>query len=80
MFVYCDECGGLIFPARPVSGNARIEAFSMTDKRKVFDDSFKLEVVKMIKDRGLSVTQVYRDLNLGDMAVRRWGRPGSENC
>ncbi|MBJ2256963.1 transposase [Pseudomonas psychrophila] len=52
----------------------------MTDKRKVFDDSFKLEVVKMIKDRGLSVTQVYRDLNLGYMAVRRWGRPGSESC
>ncbi|KOX64276.1 transposase [Pseudomonas psychrophila] len=58
----------------------------MTDKRKVFDDSFKLEVVKMIKDRGLSVTQVYRDLNLGDMAVqlrfpgaRRWAK-ASESC
>ncbi|MBX9410721.1 transposase, partial [Pseudomonas baetica] len=45
---------------------------SMTDKRKVFDDSFKLEVVKMIKDQGLSVSQVCRDLDIGDTAVRRW--------
>ncbi len=58
----------------------------MTDKRKVFDDSFKLEVVKMIKDQGLSVSQVCRDLDIGDTAVRRWvqqyeaeklGEPGS---
>jgi transposase len=52
--------------------NAPIEEFSMTDKRKVFDDSFKLEVVKMIKDQGLSVSQVCRDLDIGDTAVRRW--------
>jgi transposase len=52
--------------------NAPIEEFSMTEKRKVFDDSFKLEVVKMIKDQGLSVSQVCRDLNIGDTAVRRW--------
>jgi transposase len=44
----------------------------MTDKRRTFDDSFKLEVVKMIKDPGLSVSQVCRDLNIGDTAVRRW--------
>lgn len=44
----------------------------MTDKRRTFDDSFKLEVVKMIKDQGLSVSQVCRDLNIGDTAVRRW--------
>lgn len=44
----------------------------MTDKRRTFDDSFKLEVVKMIKDQGLSVLQVCRDLNIGDTAVRRW--------
>ncbi len=43
----------------------------MTGKRKVFDDSFKLEVVKMIKDKGLSVSQVCRDLDIGDTAVRR---------
>lgn len=51
--------------------NASIEKFFMTDKRRTFDDSFKLEVVKMIKDQGLSVSQVCRDLNIGDTAVRR---------
>ena len=44
----------------------------MTGKRRTFDDSFKLEVVKMIKDQGLSVSQVCRDLDIGDTAVRRW--------
>ena len=44
----------------------------MSDTRRKFDDSFKLEVVKMIKDQGLSVSQVCRDLNIGDTAVRRW--------
>ncbi len=44
----------------------------MTGKRKVFDDIFKLEVVKMINDQGLSVSQVCRDLDIGDTAVRRW--------
>jgi transposase len=52
--------------------NASIEEFFMTDKRRTFDDSFKLEVVKMIKNQGLSVSQVCRDLNIGDTAVRRW--------
>jgi transposase len=52
--------------------NASIEEFFMSDTRRKFDDSFKLEVVKMIKDQGLSVSQVCRDLNIGDTAVRRW--------
>lgn len=29
----------------------------MTDKRKTFDDSSKLEIVKMIKDQGLTVNR-----------------------
>jgi transposase len=52
--------------------NASIEEFFMNGKRRTFDDSFKLEVVKMIKDQGLGVSQVCRDLNIGDTAVRRW--------
>ena len=44
----------------------------MTGKRSAFDDSFKLQVVKMIKDQGLAVPQVCRDLNIGETAVRRW--------
>ena len=59
----------------------------MTDKppRRAFDAAFKLQVVKMVRDQGLSVGQVCKDLNLVDSAVRRWlaqfdeetaGRPG----
>ena len=44
----------------------------MSDKRKTYDDSYKLEIVKMIKDQGLSIPQVCRDQNIGDTAVRRW--------
>lgn len=44
----------------------------MTKKRRAFDDSFKLEVVKMIKDQGLTVQQVARDLGIGEAAIRRW--------
>ena len=44
----------------------------MTKKRRAFDDSFKLQVVKMIKDQGLTIVQVCKDLNIGETAVRRW--------
>lgn len=46
----------------------------MTRNRRTFDASFKLEVVKMIRDQGLSITQVCQDMNLGETAVRRWFR------
>lgn len=44
----------------------------MTQKRRAFDVNFKLTVVQMIKDQGLSVSQVCQDMNLGETAVRRW--------
>ncbi|MNN55754.1 Transposase [compost metagenome] len=44
----------------------------MIKKRRTFDEDFKLQVVKMITDQGLSVPQVCRDLDLGETAVRRW--------
>ncbi|MBT8764801.1 transposase [Pseudomonas sp. DB1] len=44
----------------------------MSRKRRAFDASFKLQVVQMIKEQGLSVTQVCPDLDLGETAVRRW--------
>ena len=40
--------------------------------RRVFDASFKLQVVQMIRVQGLGITQVYRDMRLGETAVRRW--------
>ncbi|KAA0986059.1 transposase [Pseudomonas sp. ANT_J28] len=43
----------------------------MTDKRKVFDDSFKLEVVKMIRGQNLSVAQVCGEQGLIHCAIPR---------
>ena len=40
--------------------------------RRNFDAAFKLQVVQMVKDQGLPVSQVCRDLDLVDSAVRRW--------
>jgi transposase len=41
-------------------------------KRRAFDASFKLEVVQMIRDQGLNIGDVCRDMKLGPTAVRRW--------
>lgn len=41
-------------------------------KRRSFDASFKLQVVQMINQQGLSVGQVCKDMQLGETAVRRW--------
>jgi transposase len=60
----------------------------MADKRtrRAFDPAFKLQVVSMVRDQGLSVGQVCRDMKLVESAVRRWieqfdeeaaGRPGA---
>jgi transposase len=44
----------------------------MNKERRVFDTTFKLEVVKLIKEQGLSVSQVCTDMSIGETAVRRW--------
>ena len=49
--------------ARPVSD---------TKFRRSFDTNFKLQVVQMVKTQGLSISQVCRDMKLGESAVRRW--------
>lgn len=41
-------------------------------KRRVFDASFKLQVVEMVRSQGLSIGQVCKDMNLGETALRRW--------
>ena len=57
----------------------------MGKQRRQFDAGFKLEVVRMVKDQGLSVSQVSQTMSLGETAIRRWihqyeselaGRPG----
>jgi len=44
----------------------------MTRERRSFDAAFKLQVVKMIQEQGLTVPQVCQELKLGETAVRRW--------
>lgn len=44
----------------------------MTKKRRTFDAGFKLEVVKMVQEQGLSVGQVCQSTGLGPTAIRRW--------
>ncbi len=44
----------------------------MSRTRREFDDSFKLQVVKMVKEQSLSVAQLCREMDLGETAVRRW--------
>ncbi|ANE54816.1 IS3 family transposase [Methylomonas sp. DH-1] len=44
----------------------------MKRERRSFDAAFKLQVVKMIQDQGLTVSQVCQELKLGETAVRRW--------
>lgn len=41
-------------------------------KRREFDASFKLEVVRMVKDQRLSVIDVCRTIDLGETVIRRW--------
>ena len=43
-----------------------------TRKRKTFDPSLKLEVVRMIKEQGLSVQHVSQTMDIGPTAIRRW--------
>lgn len=43
-----------------------------TRKRKTFDPSLKLEVVRMVKDQGLSVQNVSESMDIGQTAIRRW--------
>ena len=44
----------------------------MEKQRRTFNAAFKLQVVRMIVDQGLSVSQVCQDMDLGETAVRRW--------
>jgi transposase len=44
----------------------------MAKARRQFEAHFKLEVMRMIKERGRSVSEVCRSLDLGETAVRRW--------
>ncbi len=40
--------------------------------RRKFDTQFKLEVVHLVKDQNLSVSEVAQTMGLGETAIRRW--------
>ena len=42
--------------------------------RRMFTREFKLEAVRLVKDRGVSVAQAARDLDLHENVLRRWVR------
>jgi transposase len=42
--------------------------------RRVFTREFKLEAVKLVKERGMSVSQVAKDLDIGTSVIGRWVR------
>lgn len=44
----------------------------MARQRRTFDPSLKLEVVRMIKEQGLSVLHVSQTMDIGSTAIRRW--------
>jgi transposase len=43
-------------------------------QRRKFSREFKLEAVRLVKDRGVSVAQAARDLDLHENVLRRWIR------
>jgi transposase len=40
--------------------------------RRQFSREFKLEAVRLVKERGVSVVQASRDLDVGENVLRRW--------
>lgn len=40
--------------------------------RRQFRREFKLEAVRLVKERGVSVAQACRDLEVGESLLRRW--------
>jgi transposase len=42
--------------------------------RRAFTREFKLEAIKLVRDRGVSAAQVARDLGIGQNVVSRWVR------
>jgi transposase len=48
------------------------EQYIATRKRKTFDPSLKVEVVRMIKEQGQSIQNFSESMDIGQTAIRRW--------
>ena len=44
------------------------------EKRRQFSREFKLEAVRLVKNRGVSVAQASRDLDVHENVLRKWVR------
>ncbi|MCW2411578.1 transposase [Sphingobium sp. B8D3D] len=49
-------------------------------QRRKFSREFKLEAVKLVRDRGVSVAQASRDLDLHVNVLRKWVREAEGDC
>jgi transposase len=48
-------------------------------RRRKFSREFKLEAVRLVKDRGVAVAQAARDLDLHENVLRKWVREASSD-
>ena len=46
--------------------------------RRTFSREFKLEAVKLVRERGVSAAQACRDLDVAESVLRRWMRELAE--
>ena len=47
--------------------------------RRIFSREFKIEAVRLVQERGVSIAQASRDLDLNDNVLRRWIREMSSD-
>ena len=47
--------------------------------RRIFSREFKVEAVRLVQKRGVSIAQASRDLDLNDNVLRRWIREMSSD-
>ncbi len=83
-----DDDGKAVFVGEPVEVVRKpieYEIKTTTKNRRTFDPAFKLQVARMVREQGVSVSQVCREMKLTESVVRRWvhqlddesaGRPG----
>lgn len=67
-------CHGLL----PVSGHTikivKLKLGGIYGARRTFGREFKVEAVWLVVERGFSIVQAARDLEIGESVLRRWVR------
>ena len=47
--------------------------------RRTFSPEFKLEAIKLVRERGVTISQAAKDLDLHQNVLRKWVRDHAEN-